>query len=111
MESRRQQKISNVLLKDLAEIFQQQAHNLFLGGFITVTNVKVTTDLSFAKVYVSIFGDKKHTIFEAIEKNKKETRMILAQRVRHQLRKVPDLRFFLDDSLDYAENINNLLKK
>lgn len=111
MDSRRQQKISNVLLKDLGEIFQQEARNLFNGGFITVTQVRVSSDLSVARVYISILGNQKDSIFELVKNQSKIIRKILSDRVRFQLRKTPELAFFIDDSLDYYEKIEELLKK
>ena len=111
MESKRQSKISKVLQKDLAEIFQQRARNLTGKALITVTKVNVTPDLSLAKVYLSVFGtDQKDEIVENIRKGTKEFRYQLGIRVKNQMRAVPELQFYLDDSLDYIENIENLLK-
>jgi ribosome-binding factor A len=111
MDTRRQQKISNVLLKDLGEIFQQESRNLFNGGFITVTQVRVSSDLSVARVYISILGGNKEIIFELVKNQSKVIRKILSDRVRFQLRKTPELAFFIDDSLDYYDKIEELLKK
>ncbi len=81
------------------------------GAMITVTKVYVTSDLSIARVYLSIFGkDAKETIRQ-VEMKGKEIRKKLGIRVKDQLRQVPSLRFFIDDSLDYIENIENLLKQ
>lgn len=111
MDSRRQQKINQVLQKDLGEIFQVEARNLFGGAFITVTQVRVSSDLGLAKVYLSIFGDNKKTQFDLVKTQVIIVRKKLADRVRFQLRKVPELAFYIDDSLDYYEQINDLLKK
>lgn len=111
MESRRQQKVANVLQKDLAEIFQQKAQFLFNGAFITVTVVRVSSDLSSAKVYLSIMGNKRDEQFKLVQKNQKEVRRLLGERVRHQLRVIPELFFYIDDSLDYYEKIDQLLKE
>lgn len=110
MESRRQQKVANVLQKDIGEILQQKAQYLFNGAFITVTTVRVAPDLTSAKVYLSIMGNKKEEQFKLVQSNKKEIRKLLGQRIRHQLRVVPELLFYLDDSLDYYEKIDQLLK-
>lgn len=110
MESTRQSKVSRLIQKDLGEIFQQESRNLFNGKMISVTVVRMSPDLGLAKVYLSIFpSDKIEENLETIRRNSKKLRHILAKRVRHQLRIVPELAFFLDDSLDYIENIDNLL--
>ncbi len=113
MDSQRLQKVARLIQKDLGEILQMEASNLFEGAMITVTGVRVSADLSLARVYVSIFavrGKKVEEIFELLEQKKALVRMKLAQRVRHQLRVIPEIAFFIDDSLDYMENIDNLLK-
>lgn len=110
MESTRQLKISKLLQKDLGEIIQRLSPMLFKNAMVTVTKVNVTKDLSIARIYVSIFatGEKKD-VLEMIRKNTKEIRHQLGNRVKNQLRKVPELQFFEDDSLDYIENIETLL--
>ena len=110
MDSRRQQKVSQVIYQDLADIFQKEASSRFAGAFITVTVVRVTPDLSSAKVFLSIMGKDAQEIMKLIVAQNKDIRKILAGRVRHQLRKVPELIFKLDDSLDYYEKIDQLLK-
>ncbi len=97
--------------KDLGEIFQLMTRNHLQGFLITVTKVNISPDLSIAKVYLSLFGPgDKDEIFKRINKTKKEIRHQLALRVGKQMRIIPDLSFFIDDSLDYIENIDNLLK-
>ena len=110
MDSRRQQKVSQVILQDLAQIFQREAQTKFNGAFITVTVVRVSPDLSSAKVFLSIMGNKSEETLALIKAQNKEIRKILAAKVRHQLRKVPELIFAIDDSLDYYEKIDELLK-
>lgn len=111
METTRQQKIARLLQKDLSEILRQETSKTH-GVIISVTAVRVSPDLSIAKAYLSIFPPaQSKTILENLERNAKTIRYELAQRVRFQLRKCPDLAFYLDDSLDYIENIDNLLKK
>jgi ribosome-binding factor A len=112
MESLRQQKVNKLLAKELAEIFRSEARSLFGGGFITVTGVRVSPDLSSAKVYVSIMGAKdRDAIFKLISDQTNVIRRKLGNIVAKQLRIVPELMFFLDDSLDYAMKIDALLKK
>ena len=113
MESLRQQKVNKLLAKELAEIFRSEARNFFGGGFITVTGVRVSPDLSAAKVYLSIMGGKKdkNVIFKMVEDQNKTIRRKLGSIVGKQLRVVPELMFYIDDSLDYAMRIESLLKK
>ncbi len=111
MESKRQQKISRLIQKELGEIFQLIARDNFPGFLITVTRVNVTPDLSLAKVFLSLFGaGNRDEIFAKINSHKKEIRHQLALRVGKQMRIIPELVFNIDDSLDYIENIENLLK-
>lgn len=111
MESNRQAKISRLLQKELSEIFRRQTAKTH-GVIVSVSAVRVTPDLSLARVYLSIFPSEKSVeMIENINTSTKTIRYELAQIVRFQLRKVPELQFFLDDSLDYIENIDNLLQK
>lgn len=111
MESQRQQKVSKLLQKDLGEIFQMELQHLTRGAMVSVTKVHVTPDLSSAKVYLSLFAVKEPAdLMKKISDHSKEIRGKLGNRVRHQLRVVPELHFYEDDSLDYIENIENLLK-
>ena len=112
METQRQKKIAGVIQEDLADILQRSAREGGLKGtLISVTKVSVTTDLSIAKAYISIFpNDKAGEIMEGLTENQPLIKHELAQRTRHQLRRVPELSFFLDDSLDYIENIEKSLK-
>jgi ribosome-binding factor A len=111
METTRMKKVARLLQKELAEIFLFESKNLFEGAFITVTQVRVSPDLSYAKAYLSMFKvAKPNDMLSHITVQKKEIRKRLGEKVRHQLRIVPDLEFFIDDSLDYFENIDKLLK-
>ncbi|MDX9797621.1 MAG: 30S ribosome-binding factor RbfA [Bacteroidales bacterium] len=113
MDAKRLEKVARLIQKDLGEILQMEAVALFEGAMITVTMVRVSADLSVARVYVSIFalgGKSSMDIFKLLEEKNTLIRMKLAQRVRHQLRVIPQLSFFIDDSLDYMEKIDNLLK-
>ncbi len=112
MDTTRQNKISRLIQKELGEIFQKQGRSHFGGAMITVTNVIVTKDVSLAKVYLSLFATKdKEELLKKIIANTKEIRLNLSHQVRNQLRIMPDLKFFIDDALDYIEKIDNLLKK
>lgn len=105
--STRQQKINKQLQKDLADIFQQQGMQAYNGALISVTGVRITPDLSIAKVYLSIFPSAKvKEVMELVSENNKSIRGELGRRVRHQLRIVPELTFYVDDSLDYVERID-----
>lgn len=112
MESLRQQKVNKLLAKSLAEIFRSESRSLFGGGFITVTSLRVSPDLGMAKVYLSIMGNKdRGAIFKLIQDQTKTIRGKLGAIVGKQLRIVPELMFYIDDSLDYAMKIDALLKK
>ena len=111
MESTRQAKIARLLQKELSEIFRQQTAKTH-GVLVSVSAVRVSPDLSVAKAYLSIFpSDKAAEMMESINHSAKTIRYELAQKVRFQLRKTPELQFYLDDSLDYIENIDSLLEK
>lgn len=111
-ESQRQKKIASVLQRDLVEVLQSAAtHGGKRGILISVTKVKVTVDLSVAKVYLSIFpNDKAKDLFEGILSNTPLIKHELAQRTKHQLRRMPQLEFFIDDSLEYIDQIEKSLK-
>jgi ribosome-binding factor A len=111
MESIRQSKVSKLIQKELAEIFRSEARNLFGGAFITVTIVRTAPDMSFAKVYLSIMGNNKDAVLKNVTAQTKEIRKRLGLQVGKQLRIVPNLAFYIDDSLDYALRIDELLKK
>ena len=111
METNRQKKIAGVLQKDLVDVLQSAARGGVKGVLISVTKVQVTSDLSQAKVFLSIFpNEKREELLEGIKSNAPLIRHELAQRTRNQLRRVPSLSFYIDDSLDYIENIDASLK-
>lgn len=110
METTRQAKIARLIQKELSEIFRRQTAKTH-GVLVSVSAVRVSPDLSIAKAYISVFPSAKAPeIIENINRNAKTIRYELAQAVRYQLRKTPELAFYLDDSLDYIENIDNLLE-
>ena len=111
METNRQKKIAGVLQKDLVDVLQSAARDGVKGVLISVTKVQVTSDLSQAKVFLSIFPNaKRDELLEGIKSNAPLIRHELAQRTKNQLRRVPGLAFFIDDSLDYIENIDASLQ-
>jgi ribosome-binding factor A len=111
MEGKRLDKIGRLLQKELGDLFLLQTKGQ-RGTLVSVTSVRVSPDLGVAKVYLSIFPSEKGAeLLEAIDFNKKTIRYDLGQRVRLQLRKIPELIFYLDDSLDYVEHIDRLLNK
>ncbi|MBO6879315.1 MULTISPECIES: 30S ribosome-binding factor RbfA [Winogradskyella] len=112
MESNRQKKIAGILQQDLAEVLQRAAADGGLKGvIISVSKVSVTADLSIAKVYLSIFPNKEaKELLEGVRSNTPLIRHELAQRTRHQLRRMPQLEFFIDDSLEYIDGIERSLK-
>ena len=112
METTRQNKIARLLQKDLRDIFQTELRNAFGKVMVTITTVRVSPDLSVAKIYVSIFGvNEKEAVLKKITEHTKDIRRSLGNKVKNQLRIIPNLEFFIDDSLDYLENIENLLKQ
>lgn len=111
MEETRQNRIARLLQKELATIFQGQTHMMH-GVLVSVTRVRVSPDLSICTAYLSIFpSEKSEELIENINTNEKQIRFELGRRVRNQLRIIPELRFYLDDSLDYIDHIDELLKK
>ena len=111
MEETRQNRIARLLQNELATIFQGQTRMMH-GVLVSVTRVRVSPDLSICTAYLSIFpSEKSEELIENINTNEKQIRFELGRRVRNQLRIIPELRFYLDDSLDYIDHIDELLKK
>jgi ribosome-binding factor A len=111
MESTRQQKISRQIQRELGDILQHRGNIVAGGVMITVTKVAVAKDLSVAKVYLSLFTKSdKGELIENIQQHSREIRYELGNRVRNQLRIIPEIHFFLDDSLDYIDRIEDLIK-
>ena len=111
METTRRNKISRLIQKELSEIFLLQTKSMN-GVLVSVSAVRISPDMSIARVYLSVFpSERSQEIVKNINDNMKSIRYELGTRVRHQLRIIPELKFFVDDSLDYAERIDELLKK
>ena len=112
MSTVRQEKISALIKREMSTIFQQNMNSLFGGVMITVTQVRVSPDLGVAKSYLSVFPtEKRDSILKLVEAKNHHLRKLLGDRVGKQLRKIPELSFFIDDSLDYYEEVDRLLKK
>jgi ribosome-binding factor A len=110
METTRQNKIARLLQKELGDIFLLQTKAM-PGILISVSVVRISPDLSIARVYLSIFpSEKSEELVKNINANMRAIRYELGKRVRHQLRIIPELKFFVDDSLDYIDKIDSLLK-
>lgn len=111
MESKRQKKFARLLQKDLGEIFQQNSNTHFEGAFITVTQVMPSPDLKQAKVYLSfMLAPSKQKIMDRVEEKYGTIRQALGKRLRHQVRVVPELTFYLDDTEDVIDEVNSLFK-
>lgn len=111
MAGLRQEKLASLLKRELATLFQREASTMFNGRFITITVVRLTPDLGMARVYLSILATKDVAAdLEMIRDNTKKVRKMLAGTAGKHLRKMPEISFFIDDSLDYYEGIDRLLK-
>jgi ribosome-binding factor A len=111
METTRQNKIARLIQKELSEIFLLQTKST-KGILVSVSKVRISPDMSVCRAYLSIFpSEKGEEIVKNINDNIKSIRFDLGNRLRHQLRIIPELKFFIDDSLDYIEHIDELLKK
>lgn len=112
MENTRQQRIAKQIQRDVAEIFQRDLADTLRGTLVTVTAVRVSPDLGYAKIYVSIFPfERAQATLAAIEQQNRTIRGALGRRMRNDVKSIPELQFFVDDSLEYIENIDSLLKK
>ena len=110
METTRQNKIARLIQKELSEMFLLQTKSM-PGVLVSVSIVRISPDMSYARAYLSIFpSERGEEIVKNINDNMKAIRYELGNRVRHQLRIIPELKFFIDDSLDYVEKIDKLLK-
>lgn len=111
MDSVRQNKVSRLIQKELSTLFQQECKEYCASSMVSITSVRVSPDLSYAKIYVSIFpSNTVEKIMDNLSNYNKNIRFLLGKKVGKQLRIIPELRFFVDDSLDYIEKIDTLLK-
>jgi ribosome-binding factor A len=111
MESTRQQKVARLIQKELSNILIREGVNIYGRIMVSVTVVRMSPDLSVAKLYLSIFGtDKKKDVIKALDEAKGKLRYMLGQSMKGQMRVVPELIFYIDDSVDYFQKIDTLLK-
>lgn len=111
MSSIRQQKFESLIREEFGKLFREEARTIGMGAMITVTVVRVAPDLSFAKVYLSIFGvPDRQAVMKNIEANRAHLRYEIGKRLGKSLRRIPEFAYEIDDSLDYSEKIDKLLK-
>lgn len=111
MDSNRLKKVASQVQKDLAEIFRGMAQSQFRGLILTVSRVTITTDLSLARCYVSVFpATNKQEVIDYLNEHKSVIKNDLVKKLKGQLRKMPELVFYLDDSIDREEELNKILK-
>lgn len=111
IEGKRQKQVAAVLEKDLNEIFQRLGLAMMDGGMISISSVKITPDLFDARIYLSFFKVKDPVLaLNTIQERSWEIKKELTARVRHQLRSMPQLNFFIDDTLDYVDKMEQLFK-
>lgn len=109
MESKRQRQVGRLIQKDLGEIFQKEFRAVFSGNFVTITDVKVSPDLSVAKVYLSFLKEaSRESILQEIKENSKKIRGLFGAKAGKQLRIIPNFSFFIDDTAEYAQKIEEL---
>ncbi len=107
----REQKVARQLQRDLAEILQRDCAELFRGLLITVTAVRVSPDFGYAKIYVSVFPfERQEEVMESLTTHNWAIRKALGARIKHQLKVVPEIDFFIDDSLEYIDSIDRAIK-
>lgn len=110
MDNNRQQKIARQIQRDVAEIFQRELAADLRGTLVTVTTVRMSPDLAYAKIYVSVFPfERAAAVMQTLEAQTRTVRGALGNRMRNQVKSIPELQFFVDDSLEYIENIDSLL--
>lgn len=112
MANTRQLQVAREIQKEMAEIIRSKGMAAFQGALVSVSEVKISPDLSIAKIYVSVFPfDKSEAVMSILDENSRALRGELGNKMRNQLRIVPEINFYLDSTLDYAEHIDELLKK
>jgi ribosome-binding factor A len=111
-EGKRQKQVAGVILQEMNDIFQRLGLNMIDGGMVSISGVKVTPDLLEARIYLSLFKvqDREGTL-KKIESRNYEVKKELVSRIKHQLRRIPELRYFLDDTLDHVFKMEELFKK
>ncbi len=108
----RLEKFGSLIKRELAVLFQQNAREWLGGSMVTITQTRVAPDLSLARIYISVFpSDRRDEALKLLKQNHSSVKRELGLKVGKQMRKVPELQYYIDDSLDYYETIDNLLKK
>jgi ribosome-binding factor A len=111
-EGKRQKQVAGVILQEMNDIFQRLGLNMIDGGMISISDVKITPDLLEARIYLSLFKvNNREDALKKIESRNYEVKKELASRVKHQLRRIPELRYFVDDTLDHVFKMEELFKK
>jgi ribosome-binding factor A len=111
-EGKRQKQVSSVILQEMNDIFQRLGLSMIDGGMISISDVKITPDLLEARIYLSLFKvNNREDVLKKIENRNYEVKKELAARVKHQLRRIPELRYFLDDTLDHVFKMEEIFKK
>ncbi len=111
MDSTRQNKFAKLIQKELTEIFLRDGRNYYGNAFVTITSLKVTPDLGEAKIYLSIYGNPNpQAKVDEVNHHAKEIRRDLGNSIRNQIRRIPELKFFLDDTLEYVEKMEKIFK-
>jgi ribosome-binding factor A len=111
-ESKRQKQVAGVIHEEMTGIFRKRGLSMVDGGLVSISSVKVTPDLLEARIYLSIFQAKDNAaVVKKIEDNASEIKRDLASKIKHQLRRIPEIKYFLDDTLDHVFKIEELLKK
>jgi ribosome-binding factor A len=111
MDSRRQQKVASLIKEEFTNILLKAGRGIYGKALVTVTNVKVTPDLATVRFHLSIFNGDKEQIIQNFQEKKQELKHQLGDKLRFSLRRVPDLEFFLDDTLDDVFRMDELFKK
>ena len=110
MDSTRQLKFARLIQKEIGNLFLKEGRNYYGSSFVTVTGVKITPDLSKARIQISVFQNKGQEVLTQLSHHTREIRRELGNRIHNQARIIPELEFFIDDSLDYAEKIDKIMK-
>jgi ribosome-binding factor A len=111
-ESKRQKQVAGVIHEEMTGIFRKLGLSMVDGGLVSISSVKVTPDLLEARIYLSIFQAKDNAaVIKKIEERSSEIKRDLASKIKHQLRRIPEIKYFLDDTLDHVFKIEELLKK
>ena len=111
MDSRRQQKVASLVKEEFTDILLRSGRDIYGKAFVTVTAVKMTPDLSVARFYLSVFTGDKEEVLQQFQNRKPEVKRLLADKLRKHLRHIPDIEFFIDDTLDHVFKMEEIFKK